>query len=96
MINYANIPNPEPIEFLDPRETAALERVAKIWMFISQFHPRSQATIFVFVVLFQQLLASPDAGLRFILPVQVRDIQQGTKNDADGTGLNGVRVSLPW
>jgi hypothetical protein len=53
----------------------ASESVPKIWMLISQLHPRSQATVFIFVVFFQQLLTSPNAGLRFILPGQVCDIQ---------------------
>ena len=53
----------------------ASESVPKIWVLISQLHPRSQATVFIFVVFFQQLLTFFHAGLRFIPPRQVRDIQ---------------------
>ena len=66
---------------------SALESVPEIRMFISQLHPRSQPAIFIFVVFFQHFLTSPDARLRFILPRQIRDIHQGTKNHADGAGL---------
>jgi hypothetical protein len=45
------------------RPLAALESVPKIRMFIPQFHPLSQAAIFILVVFFQQFLPSPNAGL---------------------------------
>ena len=67
----------------------ALEGVPEIRMFISQLHPCSQTAIFIFIVVFQQFLPSSDTGLWFILPWQVRDIQQGTKDNADGAVLIG-------
>jgi len=67
-------------------EQGALESVPEIRMFISQLHPRSQPAIFIIGVFFQQFLSSPDAHLQFILPGQIRDIHQGTKDDTNGAG----------
>ena len=59
-------------------------------MFISQLHPRSQATVFILVVFFQQYLPPPGASLQLIPPGQVRDVHQGTQDDADGAELMGM------
>ena len=68
-------------------ERLALESVPEVRMLISQLHPPSQAAIPILFVFFQQFLPSPHVGFWIILPGQVRNIQQGTKNDADGAGL---------
>jgi len=62
-------------------------------MFISQLHPRSQVTVFILVVFFQQYLPPPGASLRFILPGEVRDVHQGPKDDADRAELIGMVLS---
>lgn len=43
-------------DYLIPKRLKAglsLECVPEFWMFISQLHPPSQATVFIFVVFFQ-------------------------------------------
>jgi len=67
----------------------ALEGVPEIRMFISQLHPCSQTAIFILIVFFQQFFPLSGTALWFILPGEIRNIQQGTKNNADGAGLIG-------